>query len=260
MNRHEILRRTFAGRAPQQAPPPRGAVAVPEGQAGQASLRGEDALSRHVLSLSLAPGEHAFVRRSSLMLAEGAFGMTTRRIASKRVPIIGLFSGQNLWANRFEAEGPVRIVAGRDYHGVIMSLQVTEDRPIWLQPALYLGHQGDLAFTVRRVAKREFWSLTEVRGTGTLHLKAPGRAFAVPLGTGADGAPREVIVDTNYVAAVRGPFTAHGRVFSAGQYLKSGEAENVRLSGEGDVLMQTELPPETGGGGGFLGGILDLFI
>ena len=261
MNRYEVLRRTFAGRTPQRGtPPPRGAVAVPDGTSGQDALRGQDALARHVLTYDLAPGETAYLRRSSLMLAEGRFAMTTRRIASKRIPVIGLFSGQNLWANRFEAEGPTRLVAGRDYHGVVMGLTVTPERPVWLQPALYLGHQGDLAFTVRRVARREFWSLTEVRGTGTVQIKAPGRAFAVPLGAREDGAPREVIVDTNYVAAVRGRFTAHGRVFSAGQYLRSGEAENVRLSGEGDALLQTELPPETGGGGGFLGGIMDLFI
>ena len=261
MNRYDVLRRTFGQRPPPRtAPPPRGAVAVPDGAPGQTALRGEDALSRHVLTLALDAGETAFIRRSSLMLAEGRFAMTTKRIASKRVPLIGLFSGQNLWANRFEAEGAVRLVAGRDYHGLVLGLPVTPDRPVWLQPALYLGHQGDLSFTVRRVAKREFWSLTEVRGSGTVHIKAPGRAFAVPLGQAPGGEPREVIVDTNYVAAVRGAFSANGRVFSAGQYLRSGEAENVRLTGEGDVLLQTELPPEAGGGGGILGGILDLFI
>ena len=260
MNRHEVLRRTFAGRAERSSPPPRGAVAVPDGEPGQRAVRGDDALARHVLTLTLAAGETAYVRRSSLMLAEGPFRLTTRRIASKRVPLVGLFSGQNLWANRFEADGPVRLVAGRDYHGLVLGLTVTPETPVWLQPALYLGHQGDLAFTVRRVAKREFWSLTEVRGTGTVHIKAPGRAFSVPLGQDAEGAAREIIVDTNYVAAVRRPFRADGRVFSAGQYLRSGEAENVRLSGEGDVLMQTELPPETGGGGGLLGGVLDLFV
>ena len=207
-----------------------------------------------MLTIDLKAGEVAHVRRSSLMMAEGAFGLATRRIASKRVPVMGLFSGQNLWANRFEAHGDVRLIAGRDYHGVVMGLEVTPERDVWLQPALYLGHQGDLDFTVKRVAKREFWTLTRVRGTGTVHIKAPGRAFSTPL------PGRELIVDTNYVAAIRGGFSAHGKVFSAGQYLKSGEAENVRLTGEGDVLMQTELPPESGGGGGFLGGLLDLFV
>ena len=252
ITRTDMLRRTFGPRA---AVPATGAVAVPPAPAeAAAATRTDDVLDRHVLTLRLKAGETAFVRRSSLMLAEGAFGMTTKRIASKRVPIVGLFSGQNLWANRFEAEGDVRLVAGRDYHGTVMGLAVTPERPVWLQPALYLGHQGDLDFTVKRVARREFWTLTRVTGTGTVHLKAPGRAFAVPL------PERDLIVDTNYVAAIRGTFTAHGKVFSAGQYLKSGEAENVRLSGEGDVLMQTEVPPEADGGGGFLGGIIDLFV
>ena len=252
ISRSEVLRRTFGPRA---AAPPRGAVAVPpEPASAQAVTRGQDALDRHVLEMRLAPGETGYVRRSSLMLAEGRFGMTTRRIASKRVPVIGLFSGQALWANRFEAETDVRLVAGRDYHGLVLSLEVTPGRDVWLQPALYLGHQGDLSFVVKRVAKREFWTLTKVSGTGTVHLKAPGRTFGVPLGE------EGLIVDTNYVAAIRGAFAAHGKVFSAGQYLKSGEAENVRLTGDGDALMQTELPPESSGGGGFIGGIIDLFV
>jgi uncharacterized protein (AIM24 family) len=235
--------------------PERGAVAVPaDPLPAQDALEGDRALERHVLTLNLAPGEVAFVRRSSLMLAEGPFGMTTRRIASRRVPVLGLFSSQALWANRFEAgDEPVRLVAGRDYHGVVLGIDVVPGTPIHLQPALYLGHQGTLDFTVKRVARREFWTLTRVTGEGTLHLKAPGRVFSSPL------SGRDTIVDTNYVAAVRGAFQANGRVFSKGQYLKSGEAENVRLTGVGDVLMQTELPPQEGGSGGVLGGVLDLF-
>lgn len=252
LTRTDVLRRTFGARTSR---PPTGAVAVPgDARAAQAATRTDDVLDRHVLTLRLTAGETAYVRRSSLMMAEGRFGMKTRRIASKRVPIMGLFSGQNLWANEFTAENDVRLISGRDYHGVVMGLAVTPERPVWLQPALYLGHRGDLDFTVKRVAKREFWTLTRVSGTGTVHIKAPGRSFATPLGG------RDVIVDTNYVAAIRGAFQAHGKVFSAGQYLKSGEAENVRLTGDGDVLMQTELPPETGGGGGFFGGLIDLFV
>lgn len=252
ISRSDMLRRTFGPRA---SVPSAGAVTVPpEAKAAQVALRGADALERHVLEMRLARGETGYVRRSSLMLAEGRFAMHTRRIASKRVPIMGLFSGQALWANRFTAETATRLVAGRDYHGLVLSLDVTPERDVWLQPALYLGHQGDLSFTVKRVAKREFWTLTRVTGTGTVHLKAPGRTFTQKL------LSEDVIVDTNYVAAIRGTFTAHGKVFSAGQYLKSGEAENVRLMGEGDVLMQTELPPESGSGGGLFGGLIDLFV
>jgi uncharacterized protein (AIM24 family) len=181
--------------------------------------------------------------------------MKTSRIASRRLPLIGLFSGQNLWANRFEAEGPVQIIAGRDFHGTVLGLPVTGGIPVFLQPALYLGHRGDLEFTVRRVAKREFWTLTEVTGEGTVWIKAPGRSFSKPLRT-----DDSVIVDTNYVAAVRGSFSANGKVFSSGQYLKSGEAENVRIKGEGDMLIHTELPPQEGGSGGPFGWILDLVL
>ena len=243
-----MLRRTFGPRATELSVP--AAPEVPEPRAAVTKAAPE----RHVLEMRLAPGETGYVRRSSLMLAEGRFAMTTRRIASKRVPIMGLFSGQALWANRFTAETTTRLVAGRDYHGLVLSLDVTPDRDVWLQPALYLGHQGDLGFTVKRVAKREFWTLTRVSGTGTVHLKAPGRTFGQALSA------EDVIVDTNYVAAIRGTFAAHGKVFSAGQYLRSGEAENVRLTGEGDVLMQTELPPDTGSGGGLFGGLIDLFV
>jgi uncharacterized protein (AIM24 family) len=206
--------------------------------------------------MTLGPREAGYVRRSSLIFADGDFGMTTRRIASRRVPFLGLFSGQNLWANRFEAgETPVSLIAGRDYHGTVLGLEVVEGEPVFLQPALYLGHTGALSFTVRRVAKREFWTLTEVTGKGTVYVKVPGRTLRREL-----SAERAVIVDTNYVAAVRGTFSAHGKVFTGGQYLRSGEAENVKLTGVGDVLIQSELPPESGGGGGFFGGLLDLFV
>ena len=218
------------------------------------ALRQDNVLDSHVLTFDLEPGETAYLRRSSLMFASGRFHMATERVASRRLPFLGLFSGQNIWANRFEAESPVQIIGGRDYHGQVIGLDLAEDESVWLQPALYLGHKGSLDFTVRRVAKKEFWTLTEVTGEGTVYIKAPGRTFRQGL------APETAIVaDTNYVAAIRGTFQANGKVFTSGQYFRSGEAENVRLTGDGDVLMQTELPPETSGGG-FLGGLLDLVI
>ncbi|MEM9285039.1 MAG: AIM24 family protein [Pseudomonadota bacterium] len=220
-----------------------------------AVLRQQQILDDHVLTMELAGGEVGYVRRSSLIYAGGDFDMRTRRIASKAVPILGIFSGQNLWANRFEATSPTSLVAGRDYHGTVLGMEVTEGEAVWLQPALYLGHRGDLEFTVKRVARREFWTLTRVTGEGTVWIKAPGRSFRKPLDP-----ETPVVVDTNYVAAVRGDFAADGRVFSRGQYLRSGEAENVKIRGMGDVLIQTEVPITAAGGGGPLGYLLDLFI
>lgn len=222
----------------------------PEGALGQTRV-----LDDHVLTMKLAAGETGFVRRSSLIFASGDFSMKTRRIAAKSLPLIGIFSGQNLWANCFEAETETTLIAGRDFHGTVVGLDVSEDRPVWLQPALYLGHRGDLRFITRRVAKREFWTLTEVSGSGTVWIKAPGRTFRQKLDP-----ETPVITDTNYVAAVRGAFSADGKVFTRGQYLRSGEAENVKLRGAGDVLMQTEVPISVAGSGGILGAILDIFV
>lgn len=223
-------------------------------EAAEGTLRQDRVLDAHVLTFDLEAGETAYLRRSSLIFASGMFHMATERVASRRVPFLGLFSGQNIWANRFEAESAVQVIGGRDYHGQVIGLDVSSEESVWIQPALYLGHKGQLEFTVRRVAKKEFWTLTEVRGEGTIYIKAPGRTFRQQLDP-----ETAVITDTNYVAAIRGTFEASGKVFTSGQYLRSGEAENVRLSGQGDVLMQTELPPETSSGG-FLGGLLDIFI
>lgn len=205
--------------------------------------------------MELDEGDVGFVRRSSLIYAGGDFRLKTRRIASKTIPVLGIFSGQNLWANRFEAETPTTLVAGRDYHGTVLGMEVKEDEAVWLQPALYLGHRGELDFTVKRVARREFWTLTRVTGEGTVWIKAPGRSFRKALDP-----ETPVVVDTNYVAAVRGDFFADGRVFTRGQYLRSGEAENVKIRGTGDVLIQTEVPITAGGAGGPFGFLLDLFI
>ncbi|GGY43257.1 AIM24 family protein [Parvularcula lutaonensis] len=224
-----------------------------EGQA-EVALRQDQVLDNHVLTFDLEKGETAYARRSSLMFASGDFHMTTERIAKRGLPLLGLFSGQNLWANRFEARGLVKIIAGRDFHGTVIGLPVSGEEPVWLQPSLYLGHRGTLSFVTRRVAKREFWTLTEVTGEGTVWIKAPGRSFRQKLSS------EPVIVDTNYVAAVRGDFSAHGKVFTGAQYLKSGEAENVRLSGTGDVIIQTEVPLSAQASGGILGTILDIFV
>ena len=229
---------------------------VPQDEAGAAdALRQDRILDDHVLTMELEEDEVGFIRRSSLIYAGGDFAMRTRRIASKAIPVLGIFSGQNLWANRFEATTPTTLVAGRDYHGTVLGMEVVEGEAVWLQPALYLGHRGELDFTVKRVARREFWTLTRVTGTGTVWIKAPGRTFRKPL-----NGETAVVVDTNYVAAVRGDFSADGRVFTRGQYLRSGEAENVKIRGAGDVLMQTEVPITAAGGGGPLGYLLDLFI
>ena len=68
------------------------------------------------------------------------------------------------------------------------------------------------------------------------------------------------IVDTNYVTAISGPFEAHGKVFSSGEVMKSGEMENVKLNGDGVIVFQSENPADSGGGrgGGFIQTILDI--
>ncbi|WP_031555401.1 AIM24 family protein [Parvularcula oceani] len=248
MDKHEMLARTFGGRRPTARPASARPQEAPARPAPESPARPE------VLEIDLEPGEAAYLRRSSLLLADGPFALRTQRVASRRLPILGLFSGQNLWANRFEAQdGALRLVAGRDYHGEVRDLKIAPDRPVAIKPALYLGHSGDLSFTVQRMAKREFWTMTRVTGTGTVHLKVPGRTLVRPL------ADNEVVVDTNAVAAVTGPFTAHGRVLTTNQYLRAGEAENVRLSGLGEVWLQSERPPQASGGGGILGSLLEIF-
>lgn len=214
------------------------------------------AFGGELLDVTLEPGEHLFLRRSSLILADGPFRLTTHRIAQKRFNLWGLFSGEVRWANRFEAkDAPVRIVAARDYPGRIASLPVSPDRPLALQPERYIAHHGELAFDVRRSAKKEFWVLTRVTGSGRVWIKLPGEGEVVPLT--AEGA----IVDTNYIAALSGDFRAFGKVFDTGEVLKSGELSNVRLSGTGHYLLQSQNPEEMAGGGGggffsFLGDLL----
>ncbi|MEL7481904.1 MAG: AIM24 family protein [Pseudomonadota bacterium] len=207
------------------------------------------------LDLTLEPGEALFVRRSSLILADGPMDLTTKLIAKRRFGIFSTFSGEVRWANRYEATcGPLTIVAGRDFHGTIAALRVTPDETCHIQPGLYLAHRGTLSFDTKRVAKKEFWTLTKVEGDGTVYLKVPGRPRLKDL-------PHDpMILDTNYVAAIAGAFTAHGKVFKRTELIKRGELENVRIAGEGVVLLQSENPGEisSGGGGGPFGLIGDL--
>jgi uncharacterized protein (AIM24 family) len=208
-----------------------------------------------LLSITLQPGETLWLRRSSLIHAEGPFDLTTHFIARSRFNIFGFFSGQNRWANKFTAkDAPVHILAGRDYAGAIVALDVTPDRPAYISPPLHLAHQGTLTFDTRRVAKKEFWTLTQVTGDGRVFLKVHGHALARALT--AEGA----ITDTNYVAAITGTFTAFGKVFSAGELMRSGELENVRIAGDGDIIFQSENPEETttSSGSGPLSSILNL--
>jgi uncharacterized protein (AIM24 family) len=208
-----------------------------------------------VLTLNLETGDVGHVRRSCLILAEGPFKMTSHMIAKRRFSVIGTFSGQVRWANRFEAEeAPVSILAGRDFFGTVVTLHVSEDAPIYIQPGSYLAHQGELVFNTERVAKKEFWTLTNVSGNGIVHLKIPGRPTVRAMRE--EGA----VTDTNYVAAICGTFEAHGKVFKAKELIKSGEMENVRLSGAGHVIFQSQNPEEVSdsGGGGIWGLIGDL--
>lgn len=207
------------------------------------------------LRIELASGEHVWVRRSSLITAEGPFELTTHKIAKKRFNIFGFFSGQSRWANKFTAQGgPVTIIAGRDFYGTVISFDVTPENPVHISPSLYLAHQGELDLDTKKVAKKEFWTLTEVIGTGTLHIKVPGRPVQREL------SKTPIVVDTNYVAAVQGAFEANGNVFKASRVVKSGELENVNLSGVGTFLLQSENPEDAGGdsGGGIISSILDL--
>jgi len=207
------------------------------------------------LRVDLQPGEQLWLRRSSLITAEGPFDLKTEKIAKRNFNIFGFFSGQSRWANIFTAEdGPVTIIAGRDYYGTIISFDITPETPVHISPSLYLAHQGDLDLDTEKVAKGEFWTLTKVSGTGKLHIKAPGRPVQRPL------SETPIVVDTNYVAAVQGTFEANGKVFKASRVMKSGELENVHLSGTGMFLLQSENPEDAGGdsGGGIFSFITDL--
>lgn len=206
-----------------------------------------------ILELHLANTETAHIRRSSLIFAEGEFKLTTHRIAKRRFNIFGVLSGQVRWANKYEAgQTGLTLMASRDFVGEIVSLRVSDDAPIHIKPGLYIGHTGQLSFTTKRVAKKEFWTLTEVTGSGTVYIKLPGR----PLAKAMSATPQ--IIDTNYVGAIAGAFEAHGKVFKTSQVLKSGELENVKLKGDGVIVFQSENPSDSGGGGGILQSLLDI--
>jgi len=210
-------------------------------------------IGEDVLEATLYPGETMFVRRSSLIAIEGGFEMKTEQVAKRRFSVIGQFSGQTRWANVFTAKsGTVSLIAGRDYHGRVVSIAVTPDTPVFIQPSLYLAHKGDLTIDTKRVAKKEFWTLTKISGSGTVHIKLPGRPTLRALSS--EGA----VVDTDYVAAIRGEFEAFGKVFNTGELVKSGELSNVRLTGSGEMILQSENPEEADSGGGVFGGLLDL--
>ena len=212
-------------------------------------------LEGDMLDLTLRPGDHAFIRRSSLVRATGDFDLKTVRIQKRRVSIYALFSSEVRWANRFDAKSaPVSLLAARDFPGRIVRIHVLPERPIHIQPRLYLGHRGELSFDMRRVARREFWTMTKVAGTGTVWIKLPGRPRLEALREDGE------IVDSNYVSAVMGPFKADGKVFTAGAVLRSGEMENVRLSGSGYYVLQSENPEEgaAGSDGGLIGNLFQL--
>jgi uncharacterized protein (AIM24 family) len=211
------------------------------------------AIGEDALTLDVYPGETVFIRRSSLIAIDGKFAMKTHKIAKRSLSVIGLFSGQTMWANAFTAEeGGLQIIAGRDFHGRVASIAVTPDMPVFIQPGLYLGHKGDLTFLIKRVAKKEFWTLTEVTGSGTVHIKLPGRPMLQQLRN--DG----MIVDTDYVSAICGSFEAFGKVFKTGEVVKSGELSNVRLSGQGEMILQSENPEGADGSGGIFGSLVDM--
>lgn len=205
------------------------------------------------LSLNLAAGETAYVRRSSLIFADGEFQLATKRIAKRRFGLISFFTGQVRWSNIYTAgETGLKLIAGRDFIGTVACLEVRPEAPVHIKPGLYLAHQGDLTFNTRRVAKKEFWVLNEVSGTGRVYIKMPGRPLPRPMTQHAS------IVDSNYVAAISGTFEAHGKVFKAKDVLKSGELENVKLKGDGTLLFQSENPSDRGSGGGIFQTIIDI--
>lgn len=207
----------------------------------------------NILKLHLHGEDAAFIRRSSLIFADGAFELTTQRIAKRRFNLLGIFSGQVRWANKFQTEAaPVTLMASRDFIGTVASIDVSDDTPVHIKPGLYIGHKGDLVFDTKRVAKKEFWTLTKVTGSGTVFIKLPGQQLENEM------SQTPQIVDTNYVAAIIGAFEANGKVFTSKQLLKSGELENVKLKGDGMVVFQSENPGDASSGGGILSSIIDI--
>ncbi|MBQ6066238.1 MAG: TIGR00266 family protein [Clostridia bacterium] len=194
-----------------------------------------------VLICRLNAGEEMMCEGGSMSWMDDEIEMKTEGGVGK---MFGrLFTGENLFQNRYVAHRAGEIAFTSSFPGSIRAVEVTPEKPIIAQKGAFLACCGDIDISVffQKKLKAGFFGgegflMQKFSGRGLVFLEIDGAAveYDIPAGD-------KKIVNTGYLAAMDGSCTIDTvTVKGAKNILFGGEGLfNTVINGPGHVVLQT---------------------
>ena len=154
-----------------------------------------------------------------------------------------LFTGENLFRNRYVAKSAGEIAFASSFPGSIRAVTVTPDKPVIAQKGAFLASWGNIDVSVfyQKKLKNAFFGgegflMQKFSGNGIVFIEIDGSAveYDIPAGD-------KKIIDTGYLAAMDATCTMDiVSVKGAKNILFGGEGLfNTVVNGPGHIIMQT---------------------
>jgi len=207
----------------------------------------------HVLKLTISEPEPVYLKRSTLISSSRPIISKPQKFGTKWSAAKSFFLGAPLSVNHWTCKGSTaEIKAGLGYFGEVIEVPVKPDEPVFINTDYYLGHRGALGTDTQKIAKKEFWFMTKMSGTGSVILHVPVGCEGLRL------ADDVFVLDHRYAAAIWGDFDITGQELDVKSWAKSGETDNVIMSGQCELIL-SKAKSSSQSSSGIIGSLLNIF-
>ena len=196
-----------------------------------------------VVVCHLESGESVITEGGSMSWMSPNMRMETTSGGGAKKVFSRMFSGENLFMNRYTAQGNGMIAFASSFPGAIKAVEITPDKPVIVQKRAFLAAENTVDVSIhfqKRIGKGLFggegFIMQKLSGHGIAFIEIDGYAVEYNLGPG-----QQIIVDTGYLAAMDSTCDMDiVTVPGAKNMLLGGEGFfNTVINGPGKVTLQT---------------------
>lgn len=205
------------------------------------------------LNVDVSDKQPIYLRRSTLIKSTHHLTSRPQSFGQHWFSPRNFFLGAPLSVNRWMCEEKsAALTAGLGYYGEVIEIPVSPNAPVFVNVSQYLGHMGELDKHTQKIAKKEFWFMAKFSGSGRVFLHVPVGYEQLPIEN------NNVILDHKYASAIWGSFVIRGQELDIKSWAKSGETDNVVITGQCNLIISKALSSSQANSS-ILGTLLNLF-